>query len=40
MYNFQYRQLNSQILELVVVALSTDPNKEFLSEKDHPITGD
>ncbi|TGL25076.1 hypothetical protein EHQ47_03840 [Leptospira bourretii] len=40
MYNFQYRQLNSQILELVIVALSTNPNKEFLSENDHPITGD
>lgn len=40
MYNFQYRQLNSQILELVIVALSTNPNKEFLSESDHPINGD
>ncbi|XDD43143.1 hypothetical protein AB3N58_01915 [Leptospira sp. WS60.C2] len=40
MYNFQYRQLNSQILELVIVALSTNPNKEFLSELNHPILGD
>ncbi len=35
MYNFMYRQLNSQILELVIVALSTDPNLAFLTETEH-----
>lgn len=37
LYNFKYRHLNSQILELVLVALSADPNKEFLSKAELPI---
>ncbi|TGM55392.1 hypothetical protein EHQ91_10705 [Leptospira biflexa] len=32
MYNFQYRQINAQILELVIIALNTDPGRELLAE--------
>ncbi|WP_411823895.1 hypothetical protein [Leptospira sp. 'Mane'] len=31
-YNYKYRQLNSQILELVIIALNTDSNRELLTE--------
>jgi hypothetical protein len=40
LYNYIYRQLNSQILELVIVALSTDPNREFLTQAGLPIAED
>lgn len=32
MYNFQYRQINAQILELVIIDLNTDPGRELLAE--------
>ncbi|TGK82277.1 hypothetical protein EHQ24_13520 [Leptospira noumeaensis] len=32
LYNFKYRQINSQILELVIISLNTDPGRELLAE--------
>jgi hypothetical protein len=32
LYNFKYRQINSQILEMLIISLNTDPGRELLTE--------